>query len=64
VRQAHYHFTVKGNQPTLERDIALLFEHSAKRPTSLRLRRMARTRQAHVFQLNWLAPVVLRLSKP
>jgi hypothetical protein len=26
VRQAHYHFTVKANQPTLERDIALLFE--------------------------------------
>ena len=26
-RQAHYHFTVKGNQPTLQRDIALLFEH-------------------------------------
>jgi len=26
-RQAHYHFTVKGNQPTLERDLALLFEH-------------------------------------
>jgi predicted transposase YbfD/YdcC len=25
-RRAHYHFTVKGNQPTLERDIALLFE--------------------------------------
>lgn len=25
-RQAHYHFTVKGNQPTLERDIALLFD--------------------------------------
>lgn len=25
--QAHYHFTVKGNQPTLERDIALLFEN-------------------------------------
>jgi predicted transposase YbfD/YdcC len=25
-RQAHYHFTVKGNQPTLEQDIALLFE--------------------------------------
>lgn len=25
-RQAHYHFTVKGNQPTLERDIAKLFE--------------------------------------
>ena len=24
-RQAHYHFTVKGNQPSLERDIALLF---------------------------------------
>jgi len=28
-RQAHYHFSVKGNQPTLERDIALLFEHRA-----------------------------------
>ena len=25
-RQAHYHFTAKGNQPTLERDIALLFK--------------------------------------
>ncbi len=25
-RQAHYHFTAKGNQPTLERDIALAFE--------------------------------------
>ena len=25
-QQAAYHFTVKGNQPTLERDIALLFE--------------------------------------
>ena len=24
-RQAHYHFSVKGNQPALERDIALLF---------------------------------------
>lgn len=24
-RHAHYHFTVKGNQPTLEEDIALLF---------------------------------------
>ena len=24
--KAHYHFTVKGNQPALERDIALLFE--------------------------------------
>ena len=24
-QQAHYHFTVKGNQPTLEHDIALLF---------------------------------------
>ena len=24
-RQAHYHFTVKGNQPTLERDIARHF---------------------------------------
>jgi len=26
-QQAHYHFTVKGNQPTLEHDIALQFEH-------------------------------------
>jgi predicted transposase YbfD/YdcC len=25
-QQAHYYFTVKSNQPTLERDIALLFE--------------------------------------
>jgi predicted transposase YbfD/YdcC len=25
-RRAHYHFTVKGNQPTLESDIALVFE--------------------------------------
>jgi predicted transposase YbfD/YdcC len=25
-QQAHYHFTVKGNQPTLERDIRLLFD--------------------------------------
>ena len=25
-QQAHYHFTAKSNQPTLERDIALLFE--------------------------------------
>ena len=25
-QQADYHFTVKSNQPTLERDIALLFE--------------------------------------
>jgi hypothetical protein len=25
-RQAHYHFTAKGNQPTLESDIALLFQ--------------------------------------
>ena len=25
-RQAHYHFTVKDNQPALHRDIALLFE--------------------------------------
>ena len=24
-RQAHHHFSVKGNQPALERDIALLF---------------------------------------
>ena len=29
-QRAHYHFTAKGNQPTLERDIALLFEHRAK----------------------------------
>lgn len=28
-QQAHYHFTAKGNQPTLERDIALLFAHRA-----------------------------------
>jgi len=28
-RQAYYHFTVKGNQPSLERDIALLFEQRA-----------------------------------
>lgn len=28
-QQAHYHFTAKGNQPHLERDIALLFEHRA-----------------------------------
>lgn len=27
---AHYHFTVKGNQPTLEHDIALLFETRGK----------------------------------
>lgn len=26
-QRAHYHFTAKGNQPTLERDIALLFEN-------------------------------------
>ncbi len=26
-RQAHYYFTVKGNQPTLQADIALLFAH-------------------------------------
>ena len=25
-RQAHYHFTAKGNQPTLARDIGLAFE--------------------------------------
>jgi predicted transposase YbfD/YdcC len=25
-RQAHYYFTVKGNQPALQRDIALLFD--------------------------------------
>jgi predicted transposase YbfD/YdcC len=28
-RGAHYHFTVKGNQPTLQEDIGLLFEHRA-----------------------------------
>ena len=28
-RQAHYHFTAKGNQPTLQRDIALLFKERA-----------------------------------
>jgi len=26
-RRAHYHFTVKGNQRTLQKDIALLFRH-------------------------------------
>ena len=26
-QQAHYHFTAKGNQPTLESDIALLFQN-------------------------------------
>jgi hypothetical protein len=26
-RQAHYHFTVKANQPTLQADIALLFQN-------------------------------------
>lgn len=26
-QQAHYHFTVKGNQPTLEHDIAVQFEN-------------------------------------
>jgi predicted transposase YbfD/YdcC len=25
-RQAHYHFTVKGNQPQLQKDLALLFQ--------------------------------------
>ena len=29
-RQAHYYFSVKSNQPTLERDIALLFETRGK----------------------------------
>ena len=28
-QQAHYHFTVKGNQPALQRDIALLFQTRA-----------------------------------
>ena len=28
-RQAHYHFTVKGNQPALQQDIALLFQDRA-----------------------------------
>lgn len=31
-REAHYHFTVKGNQPTLQADIALLFRID-RRPT-------------------------------
>ena len=31
-QQAHYHFTVKGNQPTLERDIALTFAHRSPLP--------------------------------
>ena len=26
-RNAHYHFTVKANQPTLQADIALAFQH-------------------------------------
>ena len=26
-RQAHYHFTAKGNQPTLQSDITLLFQN-------------------------------------
>ena len=34
-RQAHYHFTVKGNQPTLEHDIALLFAHPTGVPPTL-----------------------------
>ena len=29
-RGAHYHFTVKGNQPTLQENIALLFEQRGK----------------------------------
>ena len=29
-RGAHYHFTAKGNQATLEKDIALLFEKRKK----------------------------------
>ena len=29
-RQAHYHFTAKDNQPTLHRDIAVLFEKRAR----------------------------------
>ena len=32
-RQAHYHFTVKANQPTLLDDIALMFEDQ-NNPTS------------------------------
>ena len=28
-RQAHYHFTVKGNQPRLQEEIALLFQNRA-----------------------------------
>jgi hypothetical protein len=29
-REAHYHFTVKGNQPTLEKDIRDVFENRQK----------------------------------
>lgn len=31
-REAHYHFTVKGNQPTLQDDIALLFKNRNAKP--------------------------------
>lgn len=31
-QQAHYHFTVKGNQPTLEDDIALAFAQRSRLP--------------------------------
>ncbi len=31
-QQAHYHFTVKGNQPGFERDIALLFDSRSLAP--------------------------------
>ena len=29
-RKAHYHFTAKGNQPTLQQDIALFFQNRAE----------------------------------
>lgn len=31
-REAHYHFTVKGNQPTLQDDIAFLFKNRNAKP--------------------------------
>ena len=37
-RGAHYHFTVKGNQPTLQTDIALLFQNRKSRISSMSLR--------------------------
>ena len=43
-QQAHYYFTVKGNQPTLERDIALLFETRRRSP---KLTHLCLVRVAH-----------------